>query len=146
MFILEYLDALVSGSCFPLCFQTSCFFATWKICWLHLIYFACSPCSVIIVHSLRPGPSPRALLSMNMISDTIVDHYIQYPQWASQVALVVKNPPANVGDMRDAGLIPGLGRSPGGEHGTPLQYSCLENPMDRGAWWATVHGVAKSQT
>ena len=65
---------------------------------------------------------------------------------ASQVALVVKNPPANAGDIRDAGLIPGLGRSPGGEHGNPLQYSCLENPMDRGARRATVHRVAKNQT
>ena len=63
---------------------------------------------------------------------------------ASQVALVVKNLPANAGDIRDTGLVPGLGRSPGGEHGNPLQYSCLENPMDRGAWWATVHRVAKS--
>ena len=62
------------------------------------------------------------------------------------VALVVKNLPANAGDVRDGGSIPGLGRSPGGGHGYPLQYSCLENPMDRGAWWATVHGVAKSQT
>ena len=59
---------------------------------------------------------------------------------------MVKNLPANAGDIRDAGLIPGLGRSPGGGHGTPLQYSCLENPMDRGAWQATVHTVAKSQT
>ena len=59
---------------------------------------------------------------------------------------MVKNPPANAGDVRDAGSMPGLGRSPGGGHGNPLQYSCLENPMDRGAWWATVHGVAKSQT
>ena len=50
--------------------------------------------------------------------------------WASQVALVVKDPPANAGDIREIGLIPGLGRSPGGGHGTPLQYSCLENPMD----------------
>ena len=65
---------------------------------------------------------------------------------ASQVALVVKNPPANAGDVRDASSIPGLGRSAGEEHSNPLQYSCLENPMDRGAWWATVHGVAKSQT
>ena len=65
---------------------------------------------------------------------------------ASQVALVVKNPPANAGDLRDASLIPGWGRSPGGRHGNPLQYFCLENPMDRGAWWATVHGVTKSQT
>ena len=56
---------------------------------------------------------------------------------------VVKNPPANVGDM---GLIPGSGRSPGGGYGNPLQYSRLENPMDRGAWRATVHGVANSQT
>ena len=65
---------------------------------------------------------------------------------ASQVALAVKNPPANAGDARDAGLIPGLGRSPEEEHSNPLQYSCLENPMDRGAWWATVRGVAKSWT
>ena len=50
---------------------------------------------------------------------------------------VVKNPPANAGDMGDAGLIPGSGRSPRGGHGNPLQYSCLENPMDRGAWQAT---------
>ena len=49
-------------------------------------------------------------------------------------------------NMGDLGSIPGLGRSPGGGHGNPLQYSCLENPMDRGAWWATVHGVEKSQT
>ena len=60
------------------------------------------------------------------------------------VALVVKNLPANAGDMRDAGLIPGSGRSPGGGQGNTLQYSCLENPMDRGAWQATVHRVAKS--
>ena len=55
---------------------------------------------------------------------------------ASQVALVVKNSPANAGEKRDAGLIPGSGRSPGEGHGYPLQYSCLENPMDRGAWRA----------
>ena len=53
--------------------------------------------------------------------------------WASQVVLVVKNPPANVGDVGDVGSIPGSGRSPGGGHGNPLQYSCLENPMDQGA-------------
>ena len=57
-------------------------------------------------------------------------------RWASQVALVVKNLPANAGDVRNMGSIPGLGRSPG-EHGNPLRYSCLENPMDRGAWQAT---------
>ena len=59
---------------------------------------------------------------------------------------VVKNPPANAGDTRDAGLIPGLGRSPGEGNGNPLQYSCLNNSMDRGVWWATVHGIPKNQT
>ena len=62
-----------------------------------------------------------------------------------KILQVVKNPPAKAGELRDAGLIPGSERSPGGEHGNPLQYSCLENPMDRGAWWATVHGVAKAK-
>ena len=66
--------------------------------------------------------------------------------WASLMVLVVKNPPVNAGDTGDICSIPGLGRSPGGGHGNPLQYSCLENPMDRGAWWATVHGIAKSLT
>ena len=60
------------------------------------------------------------------------------------MALVVKNPPANAGNIRDVGLIPGLGRSPGGEHGNPLHYSCLENPMDKGAWQAAVHRATKS--
>ena len=60
--------------------------------------------------------------------------------------IVVKNLPANAGNTRDAGLIPGSERFPGGGHGNPLQYSCLENPMDRRAWRATVHGVAKNWT
>ena len=66
----------------------------------------------------------------------------------AQMVLVVKNPPANAGDTGDFGSIPGLGRSPGEEDGKPgeFQYSCLENPMDRGTWWATVHRVTKSQT
>ena len=59
---------------------------------------------------------------------------------------MVKSPCANAGDARDAGWIPGSGMSPGGRHGNPLQPSCLENPMDRGAWQATVHEVAKSWT
>ena len=65
---------------------------------------------------------------------------------ASQVVLVVKSPPANAGDLRDMGSIPELGRCPGEGNGNPLQYSCLENSMDRAAWWATVHRVTKSQT
>ena len=59
---------------------------------------------------------------------------------------MVKNPPANAGDVRNMGSIPAWGRSPGGGHGNPLQYSCLQNPMDRGAWWAIVHRIAKRQT
>ena len=62
------------------------------------------------------------------------------------MALVVKNPPANAGDVRDMGLIPGSGRCPGKGHGNAIQYSCLENPMDRGAWLATVHSVTESDT
>ena len=59
---------------------------------------------------------------------------------------MVKNLPASTGDAGDVGSVPGVGRSLGEGHGYPLQYSCLENPMDRGAWWTTVYGVAKSQT
>ena len=59
------------------------------------------------------------------------------------MALVVENPSANAGDIRDTGLIPGSGRSPGEGNGNPLQCSCLGNPTGRGAWWATVHGVTK---
>ena len=64
--------------------------------------------------------------------------------WASQVALVVKNPPVNAGNARDTVSTPRSGRSPGVGNGNLLQYSCLENSVDRGAWWATVHEAAKS--
>ena len=64
----------------------------------------------------------------------------------SQVVLVVKNTPASEGDVKDSGSITGLGRSPGGGYGNPLQYSCLENPMDRGSWRATIHRIAESDT
>ena len=74
----------------------------------------------------------------------IIEHLLRVG--ASQVALVVKNPAANTGDTRDAGSIPGLGRSPGGWHDTPLQYYCLDNPMDREVWWAAIHRIAKSRT
>ena len=69
---------------------------------------------------------------------------MQYDYWASHMVLVVKNPLAITGDAKYAGSIPGSGRSPGEGNGNLLQYSCLKNPMDRGAWWATVHGAAKS--
>ena len=63
---------------------------------------------------------------------------------AIQVALMVKNPPASAGDVRASGSIPGWGRSPGEENSNPLQYSCLENPIDRGARWSTIHGMTES--
>ena len=66
-----------------------------------------------------------------------------YITWASQVLLVVENLPARAGDIKDVGSILGLGRSHGGGHGNPLQYSCLENPMHRGALWATVQMVTR---
>ena len=69
-----------------------------------------------------------------------------YPRESFPVAPVVQNPPASAGDRRDAGSILGSGKSPGEGHGNPLQYSCLENPMDRGAWWATAHRVSKGRT
>ena len=65
---------------------------------------------------------------------------------ASQLVVVVKSLPVNTGDIKDVGLIPGSGRSPGGGHGNPLQYSCLENPMDRAAYQAAFHKVTKSWT
>ena len=75
------------------------------------------------------------------------ENYIQYPIIrASQVVLVVKNLPTSAGDMRDEDSVPGLGRSLGGVHDNPLQYACLENPMDREAWQSTVCGVSKSWT
>jgi len=79
-------------------------------------------------HNKRPLGKPLAI-------------YIYIPCWVAQL---VKKPPANEGDARDTGSNPGSRRSPGEGHGNPLQYSCLGNPMDRGAWWATVHRVTKS--
>ena len=82
-----------------------------------------------------------ALYLLILIIWTLICHI-----WASQVALVVKNPPTHTGYIRDMSSIPGLGGSPGRGHGNSLQYSCLENPKDRGAWWGIVHGVAKNRT
>ena len=90
-------------------------------------------------------------LSLSLSFFSLYDTYyhligLTYYIRASQVALVVKNLPANAGDLRHVGSIPGLGRSPGGGHGNPLQYLCLENPTDREAWRATVHRVMQRQT
>ena len=81
---------------------------------------------------MAPGPRVEAVYDLTHVS--------------ARVALVVKDPPANAGDKRDAGPVPGLERTPGGGHGNPLQYSCLEKPMDRGAWQTAVHGVTQSRT
>ena len=75
-----------------------------------------------------------------------VDNIMISEERVIKLVLVVKNPPDNAGDGGDAGLIFDSGRSPGGGHGNPIQYCCPENPMDRGAYWAKVHGVTKSWT
>ena len=87
-----------------------------------------------------PSPSP----GIGLRSPAFKAH--QFNLGTSQVVLMVKNPAANAGDTGDSSLIPGSGQSPGGRNGNPLQNSCLENPMDRRAWWATVHGVAEKGT
>ena len=101
----------------------------------------------LLTISFALGQSPKGCWSLSPgLGDGSAAGHSRGPAtvcyWVSQVALVVKNPPANAGDVRDTGLIPGSGRSPGGGHGNPLQYSCLENPMDRGAYQATVHSIA----
>ena len=82
------------------------------------------------------------LISLISFSCLFVD-FLEFSTWGSQVVLVVEKPACSVGDM---GSIPGFGSSPEGGNGYPLQYSCLENPMDRGAWQGTVHKVTQSQT
>ena len=94
----------------------------------------------------NPGMEPASLMSptSNHFRNTLVFSFKRCQKLtitAFQVVLVVKNPPANARDVRDTGSIPGWERSPRGGHGNPLQYSCLENPMGRGAWRATVHEV-----
>ena len=93
-----------------------------------------------------PPDQSHAVNSDKMLDKILKTNELINDPRASQVALVVKNPPGNAGNLRDEGSIPGLARSPGGGHGNPLQYSCLEIPMDRGAWWATVQRVEKSWT
>ena len=112
----------------------------WRRAWQHSLVFS-------------PGEShgQRSLVGNRVSgptkSQTLLSRYAQHTQgrvWGFLGGSVVKNPPANAGDIRDDGSIPGLGRSPRRRHGNPLQYSCLEKLMDRGAWQATIHGVTKS--
>ena len=110
----------------------------------------CSPKMLTVLYlcfmkySVRCVPVQTAVASFNLSCQYIYTHALVFG--ASQMVLVEKNPPADAGDIRDTGLIPGWRRSPGGVHGTPLQCSCLENPMDREAWSAAVYRVAKSRT
>ena len=97
-----------------------------------------APESLIVCSSLPTGPLLLPGISLHF--------YFPLLNMAFQVVLVVKNPPANAGDVRDAGSIPGCRRTPGGGPGNPLQYSCLENPTDRRDWWTTVYRVTERQT
>ena len=111
-----------------------------------LTYLSITPCGQLtrwswLEKGARLGAERTSVIPLPQNRSEVMDK-----DRAPQVALVVKNLPANAGDTQDLGLIPGLGRSPGGGHGNPLQYPCLENPMDRGAWQAMVHRVAKSRT
>ena len=125
------------------CYSTIC----WKDC-LFSTEFSCTFCQILIVQIIH-----GALFWFCFTDLCLFASYIPYTSlniiWihiyiygASQMALGVKNPPANAEDARDSGSIPGSGRSHGGEHGNPLQCSCLENPMDGGAFRATVNRVA----
>ena len=102
-----------------------------------LVRFFCQFVLVIITMSIRLH---QWFSTRGNFAPTLRGH------WASLVAQLVKNATMWETWVRDLGSIPGLGRFPGEGKGYPLQYSCLENPMDRGAWWAIIHGVAKSQT
>ena len=106
----------------------------WHIIIAHSLYWSL----LLMLHILWVLQNIRWYVSIIIGSNRIVSGF---PGGTSG-----KEPTANAGDVRASGLIPGLGRSPGGEHGNQLQYTCLENPMDRGVWWATVHGVAESWT
>ena len=100
----------------------------------------------LALYKKRQSPLPASNVKKDKIAEAraaeINEHIIE----ASQVVLVVKNPLVSAGDIRDAGSITGLGRSPGVGHGNPFLYSCLENSMERRAWLAMDHRVAKSRT
>jgi len=108
----------------------------------HIPQLESSPCSLQLEKAQDSNKDPvHAKINKQKINKILKESLR-----ASQVALVVKNPLANAGDLRDVASMPGLGRSPGEGNGNSLQYSWLKNPMDRGTWWATVYKVAKSWT
>ena len=117
---------------------------------IQLLYLIMVMRAIIIISNLASHHMPDTVLSIShyfMKSSYNSLGQCYYPHFTDkEVVLVIKNLLANAGDLRDTSSLPGSGRSPGRGHSNPFQYSCLENPMDRGAWWATVHGVTKSQT
>ena len=129
------------------------FIKLWLVSYKILTHSKCggplSPSATLPSHRAEVRCSPhrrspfRRLGSAQTRIEPKVVFSVAYRTWASLVAQRLKCLPAMAGDLSS---IPGSGRSPGKGNGNPLQYSCLENPMDGGAWWATVHGVAKSQT
>ena len=135
----------------PVAQRVKCLPAVWEtwvlsLGWEDPLEKEMAPHSSILAWKILWTEKPGGLQSMG---SQRVEHDWAASLWsvvAPQVMLVVKNPPANAGDVRDAGLISGLRRCPGGGNGNPLQYAFLENPMDRGAWKATVHGIRKSRT
>ena len=112
-------------------FFTSFFFLLHHLSRFHFWISADSIKSNSGIWALYTTRPPPKLTPLHFFSSTA-------GQWASHLVLEVKNPPANAGNVRDVGSVPGSGRSPGGGHSNPILYSFLENPMDRGAWWATV--------
>ena len=117
-----------------------------SIMWVGLIQSVESLNRTKRVASPARGNSPANCWGIITAPQPVLGLQPPSPAGFSQMALGVKDLPDNTGDVRDEGSVPGLQRSPAGGHSNPLQYSCLENPMDRGAWWVTVHGVANSPT
>ena len=111
------------------------------------IYFSRIFSSHVLLYKTLSGTgAPAWFLSRTFVGNSSHFKLDQHYNWASQKVPVVKNSSADAGDLRDADSIPGLGGSPGGGHGNPLQCSCLENPTDRGAWQAAVPGAADWDT
>ena len=125
--------------------NVSCVFGEWRQ--TKYIFYHRSESTLTGGYSFFPGQNFSRFFPKVWINTLkTLDRHLLIKFWASQMVLVVNNMPVNAGDIRDVGSVPGSGRSPGGGHGNPFQYFCLEKSMDRGAWQVTVHGVAKSRT
>ena len=116
--------------------------------YIYMYVYMCVSVYVYIYVCMYMSPAIYTFIYRKKSCSTWLHNFkkMKWDALCTKMVLVVKSLPANAGDVRDVGSIPGSGRSPGRGHGNPLQCSCLENPQDRGAWWATVHGVTKSDT